>query len=273
MNKFISWVKNIRPVKILTAFVAVTILLFTQACGSQVDATAPAPTKKSYETPRNIKGPQSAEPNSEVYVPKGTDATSPYEGGMNNFSDTDPRSKAAKTEVKAKAEALKENAERNVIDQTSNVGENTRRILDKKGENVEDVGKNLQRSADYATDKAQESAEDFAKGTKRGVENIQENTKDAAKGAADNVQDAVEDTKYNAKRTVDKAGEAVNRTTNEAAENVKSSAKETSEDVAGKGKNIIEKAKEFVQGTTDEAAKSAKHNLEKASDAVKDAVD
>lgn len=269
MNKFISWVKNIRPVKILTAFLAVTILLFTQACGSQVDATAPAPTNKSYETPRNIKGPQSAEPNSEVYVPKGTDATSPYEGGINNFSDTDPRSKAAKADVKAKTEAFKENAEQHLDNRSGNVQENVRRVLDDR----EELGKNIQRGAANIKDKTQESAEDFAKGTKRGVENIQENTKDAAKGAADNVQGAVEDTKYNAKRTVDKAGEAVNRTANETSENVKSSARETSEDAAGKGKNIIEKAKEFVQGTAEDAAKSAQRNLDNANDAVKDTVD
>jgi len=270
MNKFISRLKNIRPVKILTAFFAVIFLLFTQACNAPVDATTPQTnTPKSYETPRNIKGPQSAEPNSEVYVPKGTDVTSPYEGGMNNFSDTDPRSKAAKTDVKAKTESLKENAEQHLDNSSSNVQENVRRVLDDRGE----LGKNIQRGATNIKEKTQDATEDFAKGTKRGVENIQENTKDAAKDAANNVQGAAEDTKYNAKRTAEKAGEAANRAATEAGYNVKSSAKQTSEDVAGKGKNVIEKAKEFVQGTAEQAAKNAQSNLDKGSDAVKDAVD
>jgi ElaB/YqjD/DUF883 family membrane-anchored ribosome-binding protein len=267
MNKFMSGLKNIRPLRILTAFVAAIFLLITQACNS-ADATTPVSS-----TPHQIEGPQSAEPNSQVYVPKGAKVISPYEGGMNNFSDTDPRSATAKTEVKVKAEALKENAEQNLIDQTSNVGENTRRILDKKGDNVEDLGKNLQRQAEYTKSNAEEAADDFAKGTKRGIENIQENTKNAAQGAGQNVQSAAEDAKLNAKRTADKAGEAVNRSATETGENVKYNAKQTSENLTEKGKSAIENAKEFFQGKTDEAAQSTQSNLDKANNAVLDSVD
>lgn len=196
MSKVIAWVKNIRPIKILTVFCVGMLLIVTQACGS---VTA---------------GEPKAGANSELSVPKGDKILNPYEGGMNNFSDTDPRSKEARTEVKAKAEALKQNAEQNVIDQTGTLGENTRRTLDKKGENAADFGKNLQQSAEGTKDKIGNSAENFAEGVQRGIENIKDNTKDAAGDLTINAQRAAEDAKTNVQRTAQDAGDAINKTVN-----------------------------------------------------------
>jgi ElaB/YqjD/DUF883 family membrane-anchored ribosome-binding protein len=253
MKKVISWVKSIRPVKIVTALMAVFILFFTQACGGGDSATATAPKSTSgLEPAPQTVGPQKARPNAEVYAPKGEGVVSPNEGGMNNFSDVDPRTVGV--DVKSKAEALRENAERNVIDETANIGETTRRILDKKGENVEDLGKNLQRSAEFTKDRAQDTVEDLTQGTKKGVQNIKENTKDAAKDTTSNVHGAAAD-------TVKQAGA-----------NLKYSAKETSEDLKQQGKNVIEQGGDYLQGKVDEVTGSAKRNLDKAGDAVKDAV-
>jgi len=198
MSKVIAWVKNIRPIKILTVLCMGVLLIVTQACGS---VTA---------------GEPKAGDNSELSVPKGDKVLNPYEGGMNNFSDTDPRSKKAKTEVKAKAQALKENAEQNVIDQTGDLGENTRRTLDKKGENAADFAKNLQNNAEGTKDKIGNSAEDFAKGVQRGVENIKDNTQDAAGDLTKSVLRAADDASTNVQRTAQDAGNAVNRTLKEA---------------------------------------------------------
>lgn len=245
MKKVVAFLKNIRPMKLLTVFLAGVFLFFTQACNS-VTATTPNQAAPGQTVPRQTIGEgQSARPNSEVYVPKGDNILSPNEGGMNNFSDVDPRRQGA--EVKAKSEALKQNAEQNLIDQTSNVGENTRRILDKKGDNVEQVGKNLQQNAQETADKAKSSATDFARGTSKGVENIKDNTSDAAKGAARNAQGAVEDTKFNAQRTADNAGEAVNKTLRDA------------------NTNVVEKGKQ--------AAENSQNILDKVGSAIKDAVD
>jgi uncharacterized protein YjbJ (UPF0337 family) len=194
MSKVIAWLKNIRPIKILTVLCMGVLLIVTQACGS---VTA---------------GEPKAGANSELSVPKGDKVLNRYEGGMNNFSDTDPRTQGAKSDVKAKAEALKENAEQNVIDQTSTVGENTRRILDKKGENAADFGKNLQQNAEGTKDKVGNSAENFAKGVKRGLENIKDNATDAAGDVTKNAQRAADDAKTNVQRTAEDAGDAVNRT-------------------------------------------------------------
>ena len=251
MKKVISKLKNIRPFKIITVFLASFFLLFTQACGS-VEAKTP-----TGGVANPTVGRQSGGPNSEVYVPKGARVTSPYEGGMNNFSDIDPRSK---TDTKAQSEALKENAERNIqqksVDSPQQYGRNYQQGTP-LGERVKRIGEDVKSSTEELT-------EGVSKGTQRGIENIKKNTKDATGDLSDNVQRSAEETKLNAQRTADDAGEAVNRTARYADSNVKSSAKETAE----KGQNIIESAKAFIQGKTAETANSAQSNLEKAKNAI-----
>jgi len=198
MSKIIAWVKNIRPIKIVTVFCLGMLLIVTQACNS---VTAKEPK---------------AGPNSELSVPKGDKVLNRYEGGMNNFSDNDPRTQGAKSEVKAKAEALKENAEQNVIDQTSTVGENTRRILDKKGDNVEQIGKNLEQNTEGTKDKTGNSADNFAKGVQRGIENIKDNTKNAVDDLTKGAQRVGDDATTNVQRTAQDAGDAVKRTVRDA---------------------------------------------------------
>ncbi len=180
MRKVIAVLKNLRPMKVLTAFVASVIMFLTQACNS-ADAT----------TPRQIVGEQSARPNSNVYVPKGENKLSPYEGGMNNYSDVDPRINSAN--VKAKSEFLKENAERNVTDKSSNIGEIGHRILGKTSENAKDFGDTAREGAQRAADKTQNTSSDFIKGTQRGIENIKENTSNAASEAGRNAQGKAEE--------------------------------------------------------------------------------
>nr|WP_248277825.1 hypothetical protein [Brasilonema sp. UFV-L1] len=220
--------KNIRPIKLLTVVAAGMILFFTQACSS-VAAT----------TPRQTVGEQSARPNSETYVPKGTNATSDYQGGMNNFSDVDPRTNEAK--IKAQAEALEENAQQHLQNSSSNPAENIRRVFEDRGE----VGRNLQEGTGNITEKVQGTAEDFAQGTKRGIENIKGNASDASGAVARNAQDAAEDAKINAQRSAEDAGYAVSRTLRDA------------------NTTAVEKGQEAAQNTGD--------LLNKAGDAIKHA--
>ncbi|GAB1538452.1 hypothetical protein NUACC21_11140 [Scytonema sp. NUACC21] len=236
MKRVFAVLRNLRPLRILTAFVASITLFLTQACSS-ADAG----------TPRQSVGEQSARPNSEIYVPKGDNQLSPYEGGMNNYSDVDPRTKGAN--VKAKAEALKENAEQNVIDETSNIGENTRRILDKKGENLEEIGGNLQRNAQDTADKARSSLTDFARGTKKGINNIQDNASNAGDDLGRNAKGAVRD----------------------ATQNV--TGRNTANDFAQRGQNTVENTGDFVQRNANQLVRGAQRKLEKAGDAIKDTID
>lgn len=207
MNKLIAAIKKIRLGQFLTAFMVGILLFVSTACSlvQAKDAEPGAVKGERQEVPSGGYAVPGKAKNPRVEVPGGT-ATSPdssvrntFQGGrttMNEFSDVDPRAEGLQEAAAKKAEALKENAERNVIDQTSTVGENTKRILDKKGENAEDFGKNVKRSAESAVDKAQGTAEDFSIGTKRGTENIKDNTFDATKGvnrSASEATDAVKD--------------------------------------------------------------------------------
>lgn len=193
MKKIFSALRKIQIKQILTAFVLGSLLFVTQACSS-VDAKSP---------------------------------DSGYRGGMNQYSDVDPRSKGAEAAAKMKAKGLKDNAEVNEIDQTGSLGGNTRRTLDKKGENLEDLGRNLKESGEYATDKAQQKAENFAEGTKRGIRNIKENTSDALNGVTNSAGDVAEDAKLgtqraardaklSTQRAAEDAGNAVQRTLRDA---------------------------------------------------------
>ncbi|WP_211178420.1 hypothetical protein [Brasilonema octagenarum] len=221
MKKIVALFKNIRPIKLITVFVAGMILFITQACSS-VAATSP----------RQTVGEQSAPPNSETYVPKGANVNSGYEGGMNNFSDLDPRTSDGK--FKAEAEALKENAEQNIQNSSSNAAENIRRV----GEDTGKVGRNIQKETGKITEKLQSEAENFAEGTKRGIENIKENTSDAAQGTAKTVQRSAENTKISAQRAAEDAGNAVDKKLTDA----KTTADEKTQEAAQNTGNILEKA-------------------------------
>jgi hypothetical protein len=193
MKKIFSALRKIQIKQILSAFVLGTLLFVTQACSS-VDAKAP---------------------------------DSGYQGGMNQYSDVDPRSKGAEAAAKMKAKGLKDNAQVNEIDQTGSLGGNTRRTLDKKGENLKDLGKNVKESAGYAASEVQDSAEDFTEGTKRGMRNIKENTSNALDSLTNSAGDVAEDAKLGTKRAAkdaklstqraaEDAGNAVQRTLRDA---------------------------------------------------------
>lgn len=185
MNKVTNWFKNLRLGKVITVFLSAMILFVTTACGGN------GAMAKTAEVVR----PE---------VPGGA-VTSKHQGGMNDFSDVDPRKDTS--EAAAKAKGLIDNAESNVIDQTGSVGENTKRILDKKGENARDFNKNIDRSTDKAQDKAQGTLEDFAKGTKKGTENIKENTGNAVEGAKQAAPDTVNNGLNAAKKGLDKVSD------------------------------------------------------------------
>ncbi|NHC38131.1 hypothetical protein [Scytonema millei] len=225
MNRIVTAVKKVHLGRILVTCIAGVLLFVSTACSGAVQAKSPdagVVTGRRQNVPAGkLAVPGQKNPRPEV--PGGT-ATSPdrgvvnkFEGGptMNEFSDVDPRARDLEKAANKKANALIENAERNVIDQTSDVGENTKRILGKKGENAEDFGKNVNRNTESLQDKIKGTAEDLAKGAKRGTENIKDNTSDALRGADRNVSRAAEDAKdtardlgKSAQRKADEAGQA-----------------------------------------------------------------
>jgi len=166
MKKVISWLKSANIGKIFTVFAAGILLFVSTACNSVQAKTADQP--KTADRVREE-------------VPSGA-ITNEYKGGMNSYSNVDPRFDESGS--RAKAKQLIDKTERQVIDMTDDVGTNTKRILDKKGENAEHFNQNVKISSDRAGDKAKDSAKDFAEGTRKGTQNIKENTRNAGDDAA-----------------------------------------------------------------------------------------
>ncbi|MDZ8261593.1 hypothetical protein [Nostoc sp. ChiQUE01b] len=193
MKKAMNWLKNIRPLKVLTVFLAGIFLFMAQACGAPGVASQPPQ-------------PGAQAPNTERY-----DATKDYPlnsptGGINNFSDVDPRAGDEKA-VNDKAEALVKNAQKNIDNKSaSNPGEYIRNF--KEGTPLGQRGKNL---GDDIGNSVNELREGVVKGTQRGIENIKGNTQNAAEDVTKNVQRGAEDAGKNVKRTADDAGNAVKR--------------------------------------------------------------
>lgn len=162
MKKVINWLKNIRPLKIATVFVLGFFLLFTQSCSSKGIATQP-PQQKAESAYIERYDPTKEYP---LNAPK---------GGMNNFSDVDPRGEVGEKTAETKAKALRDNAKRNVdekgIDSTEQYARNYRQGTP-FGERVKNLGEDIGSSAE-------EVREGVVKGTQRGLENIKENTQNA----------------------------------------------------------------------------------------------
>jgi hypothetical protein len=199
MKKVIDWVRNLRPLKVFTVFLAGVLLLFVQACNRPGIAAQPSQ-------------PGAQAPNVERYDPTKSYPLNAPQGGMNNFSDVDPRARAEEKAAEAKAKALRDMAKRNVeekgIDSTEQYVRNYQQgtPFDQRVKNLgEDIGSS-----------AEEVREGVTRGTRRGLENIKENTQNAAEDLTKSVQRGTEDTGKNIQRRAEDAANAVNRTIREA---------------------------------------------------------
>lgn len=206
MNRLISWLKSIRLERIVAVFLASILLMVTTACNNGVQAKTADDVKAS---------------NLRKEVPSGA-VSSPYEGGMNDYSDVDPRKNS--TEANAKAKGLVDNAQRNIdeksIDSPEQYVENYRSgtPLDQR---VRNLGEDIGESAKDVTNQA-------AKGQKENARNIQNATQSAANKA-------------------DQASNAATSKANEAAKNVQGVASDAGE----KAENLGDKIKRAAQNTAD----------------------
>jgi hypothetical protein len=194
MKKAMNWLKSIRPLKVLTVFLAGIFLFLTQACGAPGIATQPPQ-------------PDAQSPYSKRYDPTKDYPLSSPAGGMNNFSDVEPRGRLDEKAATDRADALAKNAQRNIeqkgIDSPEQYGRNYKQGTP-FGERVKNLGEDIGSSAN-------ELGKGVVKGTQRGIENLKGNTQNAAEDATKNVQRGAEDAGRNVRRTADDAGNAVKR--------------------------------------------------------------
>jgi ElaB/YqjD/DUF883 family membrane-anchored ribosome-binding protein len=189
MNKVFTWLKKIRLAQVLTVFLAGVLLIVSTACNGAANARGAGDTGLIRGDRSSVKGDAST---LREEVPENA-VTNKREGGMNNYSDIDPRMDASK--VGAKSRALVDKTERNVIDQTDDLGTNTKRILDKKGENLKHLGQNAKEDAAGFGDKAQNATEAAAGRAKEASRKTQQAAEQAAshtKGALNKAGDAID---------------------------------------------------------------------------------
>ncbi len=198
MNRLVSFVKNIRTLKVLAVTFLSLSLIFSQTFSAVAATTKANPGEKS-----------------EYYVSKDGDALNSYEGGMNNFSDVDARSRKAETKAKAEAKSLIRQADKNVKNQSGNIGENIRRVAN----DSDKLGKNIQNRAESIKDKIGEETENFADSTKQGLRNIKNNAKDAGDYAGEIGDRTVGNPLEGIKEDARNAADSVKRTLRNADEN------------------------------------------------------
>ncbi|MEH2438297.1 MAG: hypothetical protein V7K25_29555 [Nostoc sp.] len=198
MKKAMNWLKSIRPLKVLTVFLAGIFLFMAQACGAPGVATQPPQPQ-----PQN----QESSYTQQRYDPTKDYPLSSPEGGINNFSDVDPRGKGDEKAANDKSDALAKNSQKNIdqkgIDSPEQYGRNYKQGTP-FGERVKNLGEDVGSSAE-------EVRKGVVKGTQRGIENLKGNSQNAAEGVTKNVQRGAEDAGKNVQRTAEDAGNAVKR--------------------------------------------------------------
>jgi len=213
MKRLTAFVKKIRAVQILTVFLAGILVLVSTAC-SRPDVTAGKTDVTVEKT--DVMAAKTADQIREE-VPSGA-VTSEYKGGMNDYSDVDPRNQKV-TAAEAKAQLLKEQAQHRIDTKSSNnVGENVRRVGDDAPDKLNQVGEKVKDDARTA----QSKAEDFGDKTKQGFANLKENTREGLKGAKNIVKEATE----GAKERVSEGTESLRYNTSGGQENINDAARD-----------------------------------------------
>lgn len=210
MKRLISALTSLRLRQILATLLAGFLMVVTVACNGAPNVQASNFGEPNAELSGGVKG--GSDKQSERGIPGHRGER--YEGGMNNYSDVDPRYQG-KTGVSAQAKALRDNAERNVIDMSDDVGTNTKRILDKKGENLEQFNDNVKDTSRNLGQTARRSAEDLSNVADEAGDNLRNFQKDvskssagkAVKNAQENAKSAGQDLIQDAKQAVDRLGD------------------------------------------------------------------
>jgi hypothetical protein len=195
MTELINTIKTKFPVfnfrilsRAVLSLLAVVLLVTTTACNN-------AGEMKAKVDPTRTDNTQQAGKLTELYKP-----IAPAEGGMNNYSDVDPRQNTA--EAKAKADRL--------INKTDDLKKGDTNPFKQLGKQLDDKGirERAGETAEKLNRSAKGTAEDVVEGTKKGYQNLKENTKsfgDDVKSAADDFGDNAKSKANDIKNNIRKA--------------------------------------------------------------------
>jgi len=225
MHKVIPWRKTIRLDRVLTAFLVGIMVFVSTACSGTASA------KTADEIRQEVPG---------------SAVTSTYKGGMNDYSDVDPRQNTTKAQTKAKA--LIDNAQKNIntksVDSPEQYVENYQSGTP-LGERIQQIGENIGDSIDNLKEYVSKGTDENIQRTQENAQNAAENAKQAAKESADTAQSKVKSDIKTTKRTL--------------------------EDVADKSENIGDKIKQSAQDTAESVKSKVNRNIGRTQQALKDA--
>ena len=207
--------------KILISFLAIAFLFVTTACNSaelSADEDGSSPTRGGGKTEVNVPNPTKGEQNAQATKTKGLKQEgqitelykpiTPAEGGMNTYSDVDPRRNTAKADSKAARNIENANSQ---LKPDNNPIEEVKKELDKKGvkERVDELSSDVSR-------KAQNRVSEVSKTAQKGLNNLQDNTKSlkqdvgsAADSASDKVNNKADDIKSTVRQTAERVADKV----------------------------------------------------------------
>jgi len=221
MKKLATLIKRLRLNQILSVFLVGVLMFVSTACSNNPTSAGTRAGDRD-----SLIGKRASEIREEV-PNKVTDNR--FQSGMNDYSDVDPRFN--ERSIQGSAKALKENAERNVIDMTDDVGTNTKRILGKKGENAEQFGQRAKADTETLGDKAQRGTGELLERTQKGTENLKANTRNAAQQTQQAAEDTAADVKSSARGTASNLKAGANTASNRTSE--------TAQRVSDKAANAI----------------------------------
>jgi uncharacterized protein YjbJ (UPF0337 family) len=231
MHKLMAWLKNIRLERVLTAFLVGLLLFVSSACSNKVQAKTADQIRE--EVPSNA-------------------VTNQYKGGMNNYSDVDPRKNT--TEANTKAKALVDNAKKNIneksVDSLEQYGQNYRsgtpigERVKRIGEDVSNSVENLKENVSKGTQKNLRQTQGLVDDVKTQAIQTKENAKDATKDAAKSVKRAVSDVSQAGESKINQGVKSTQRAledTADASDNLGKKIKGGAQDVADTVKSGVNK--------------------------------
>jgi ABC-type transporter Mla subunit MlaD len=206
-NPIFDRISNLKPIRLGRVAVVIAasfILMLGTACNPSSPSLSGT---GSYQEGR--------QPQTELYRP-----IQPSEGGMNQYSDTDPRynTKGLKSEIKARVDQADRNIQK--VDNPEEFAEDYRKGTP--------LGERVRNITDSIGGAAKGTSEDFAEGTQRGVRNLKQNVNKAAQGAQETVDEARsnaadlgKDTSRTAQRTTDQLKGNLDNARRDVQQNVK----------------------------------------------------
>jgi ElaB/YqjD/DUF883 family membrane-anchored ribosome-binding protein len=198
MNKVISVFKRVID-RVLVVFLAGVLVIASTACSGPASAGVAGTDRPGVSGEGKIHG------NSGGYQTELYDPIQDQKGGMNEYSDVDPRLNTEPTA--AKTRELLDNAEQTTVYPTESNKENLQRGLDR----TRDLGNVVQEGTRDVSQRARETVDNVTGTVDQARKNVSKDSRRATEAASDYVQDKTNTAASRSQRTLDKAQDFVDR--------------------------------------------------------------